>query len=165
MKRIKVTPTEDHRHYIHPDTKQEFPSGVVAETEADWFVKAKLNMGHLVEVKEEQVNDAPPAQNDEPAEALLSLEDFEKLGAADQIKNMGHLVEVKEEQVNDAPPAQNDEPAEALLSLEDFEKLGAADQIKKLVGLGLAVDEKDDAISNKEKRVALYNEFLNGADA
>lgn len=121
MKKIKVTPTEDHRHYIHPDTKQEFPSGVVVETEVDWFVKAKLNMGHLVEVKKGQVNDAPPTQNDEPAEALLSL--------------------------------------------EDFEKLGATDQIKKLVGLGLAVDEKDDAISNKEKRVALYNEFLNGADA
>ncbi|KKX52485.1 hypothetical protein [Brevibacillus borstelensis] len=128
MKKIKVTPTEDHRHYIHPDTKQEFPSGVVVETEVDWFVKAKLNMGHLVEVKEKQENDessAQPVQNEQPAEVQT----------------------------------------EAPLSLEDFEKLSAADQIKKLIDLGLAADEKDEAISNKEKRVALYNGFLNGADA
>lgn len=121
MSKVKVTPSEGHKHYIHPDTKQEFSSGKVVETELDWFVKAKLNMGHFVQVKEEQENDVPPAKEEHPTVAPLSL--------------------------------------------EDFEKLGAADQIKKLVDLGLAADEKDDAISNKEKRVALYNEFLNGAGA
>lgn len=128
MEKIKVKPSEERRLYIHPETKQEFPSGKVVETDLDWFVKTKLNMGHLVEVKEKQENDessAQPVQNEQPAEVQT----------------------------------------EAPLSLEDFEKLSAVDQIKKLIDLGLAADEKDEAISNKEKRVALYNGFLNGADA
>lgn len=126
MKKIKVKPSEDRRLYIHPETKQEFPSGKVVEADLDWFVKAKLDMKHLVEVKEEQANDEP---------------------------------------LKDEPQIQNEQPAETPLSLEDFEKLRPADQIKKLITLGLATDEKDEAISNKEKRVALYNGFLNGADA
>jgi hypothetical protein len=122
MEKIKVTPTEDNRLYIHPDTKQEFPSGKVVETDHDWFVKAKLNMGHLKVVKEE-----------EPADKL--------------------------QQGNGESNPPGNEP----LSLEAFEKLSAADQVKELIALGLAADEKDEAISNKEKRVALYEGFLNGA--
>jgi hypothetical protein len=122
MEKVKVTPTEDNRLYIHPDTKQEFPSGKVVETDHDWFVKAKLNMGHLRVVKEEE----------QPVEL--------------QTGN-----------------GESNPPGDDLLSLEAFEKLSAADQVKKLIALGLAADEKDEAISNKEKRVALYEGFLNGA--
>lgn len=119
MSKIKVTPSEVRRLYIHPDTKQEFPSGVEVETDADWFVKAKLRLGHLVEVKGE-------LDSESPAEIVVPV---------------------------------------VALTIEEFEKLSAADQAKKLVALGLAADEKDDAISNKEKRIALYQTHLNGAGA
>lgn len=120
MSKIVVTPSEKNRLYIHPDTKQEFPSGKAVETNKDWFVSAKLSMGHLKTV--------------EPAEQ-------------------------QEEAPTESP--SSDEP----LSLEAFEKLHAADQKKELLRLQLADDDKDDGLSNKESRIALYAAHLNGVDA
>ncbi|MED1954877.1 hypothetical protein [Brevibacillus centrosporus] len=118
MSKILVTPTEANRLYIHPDTKQEFPSGATVETDHDWFVKAKLSMGHLKQVE----SDEPPSD-----------------GQKDEV------------------------PSDGPLSLESFEKLSAAEQTKELIRLSLASDEKDDAVSNKEKRLSLYEGFLNGS--
>ncbi|MGW9128160.1 hypothetical protein ACWGPW_24615 [Paenibacillus chitinolyticus] len=120
MSKIFVIPSEKNRLYIHPDTKQEFPSGKAVETEKDWFVSAKLNMGHLKTVDHGERQEEPPAEN-----------------------------------------PISDEP----LSLEAFEKLNAADQKKELLRLDLAADDKDDALSNKESRIALYAAHLNGVDA
>ncbi|WP_103110705.1 hypothetical protein [Brevibacillus reuszeri] len=120
MSKIVVTPSEKNRLYIHPDTKQEFPSGKAVETEKDWFVSAKLNMGHLKTVE-----------------------------------HAGHPEEAPAESPTSEEP----------LSLEAFEKLNAADQKKELLRLELAADDKDDALLNKESRVALYAAHLNGADA
>ncbi|MGG1249894.1 hypothetical protein ABE205_19530 [Brevibacillus agri] len=60
MEKVKVTPTEKNRLYIHPETKQEFPSGRVVEADVDWFVKAKLNLGHLRVVEEQDVESEAP---------------------------------------------------------------------------------------------------------
>lgn len=60
MGKVKVMPTEDNRLYIHPDTKQEFPSGKVVEADLDWFVKAKLNMDHLKVIEEQDVESEAP---------------------------------------------------------------------------------------------------------
>ncbi|WP_429845343.1 hypothetical protein [Brevibacillus sp. FIR094] len=114
MSKVKVTPTEDRRLYIHPESSQEFPSGKVVETEKDWFINAKIGMGHLKIVED---------------------------------------------------PVEGTQDVGLPLLLEDFEKLNAVDQAKELVRLNLAVDEKDDSISNKEKRLAVYEGYLNGAGA
>ncbi len=83
MSKIFVTPTEENRLYIHPDTGQEFPSGQVVETEPDWFVNAKINMGHLQKVETEA--NAPGDLSS------LSLESFAALKADEQKKELVRL--------------------------------------------------------------------------
>ncbi|KKX52570.1 MULTISPECIES: hypothetical protein [Brevibacillus] len=50
----------------------------------------------------------------------------------------------------------------AQLTLEEFMKLGADEQKHKLVELEIVSDDDDEAVSNKEKRAALYQKFLGG---
>ncbi|MGO0058641.1 hypothetical protein ACTID9_01005 [Brevibacillus fluminis] len=54
MEKVLVTPTADNRLYIHPETKQEFPSGQNVEAARDWFIDTKIRMGHLKEVEPEE---------------------------------------------------------------------------------------------------------------
>jgi len=128
VNKILVIPTEPRKLYIHPETKQEFPSGKVVEAEKDWFVKAKLNMGHLKEVEQMDNSDSGNPDGNTGVDVI------------------------------DNTPLIDEQ-----LSLEAFEKLSAPEQSALLVKLQLASDEKDEAISNKEKRVALYQGYLNGA--
>lgn len=116
MSKILVTPVHEGKLYIDFDTKMEFPSGKIVETDETSFVKAKQRMGHLRLATEEEAKEFEATR-----------------------------------------------PTASPETLEQFLALSADEQKQKLVELGKAADVNDEAISNKDKREALYAEVLNGA--
>ncbi|MCR8979482.1 hypothetical protein [Brevibacillus laterosporus] len=71
------------------------------------------------------------------------------------------LVEVIEDETEFANEETPDEVvAQEFLTLEQFDKLEAVKQKEMLVGNLIVSAEDEDAVSNKEKRLQLYKQFL-----
>ncbi|WP_340701664.1 hypothetical protein [Brevibacillus borstelensis] len=69
---------------------------------------------------------------------------------------------VQPPKVEDRQGDGQEEDIGTYLTLDEFLKLGADDQKHKLVELGVVSADDDEAVSNKEKRAALYQKFLGG---
>lgn len=114
MGKILVTPVHPGKLYIDFDTKVEFPSGKVVETEETPFVKAKIRMGELRLATEEEIKEFEanrPAENSlndktdnsDQSVPALTLEQFKELSADEQkqkLVDLGKAKDLKDEAIS-----------------------------------------------------------------